>query len=151
MIQSETKGFKRLYYAYKKQPDIIEKMVVIEVGTAIRNMSKSIRKTWQPHQKTRELHNSIFRDMWKKGNEVIGQVYSTVLHAIFMEKGTRKHTIRARKHPYLVFKIGDQWIRTKKVKHPGTSAVPAFSKAWLMYGKGFPRRMAGKIRARFRS
>ena len=149
MIRSETKGFHRLYYSMKKQPQSIERLVVLEVGWVVRQMSKDIRKTWQPHQKTRELHNSIFRDMWKSGQNIIGQVYSTAKHSIFMEEGTKKHTIRAKNKPFLVFQINGQWIKVKKVKHPGTSAVPAFRLAMIKFGRGFPRRLAGKIKARF--
>ena len=44
--------------------------------------------------------------------------------AYFIDKGTKAHTITARKAPRLVFKTGGRTIFAKKVNHPATRAQP---------------------------
>lgn len=45
--------------------------------------------------------------------------------AKYVEYGTKPHVIRPVRAEYLVFKSkSGQWVRTKKVNHPGTKAQP---------------------------
>jgi len=44
--------------------------------------------------------------------------------AYFIDKGTKAHTITARKSPRLIFKTGGRTIFAKKVNHPRTRARP---------------------------
>lgn len=39
----------------------------------------------------------------------------------YVELDTRPHGIDAKRGPYLHFKIGDRWVRTAHVNHPGTT------------------------------
>lgn len=41
-------------------------------------------------------------------------------YASFVEYGTRRHIIEG--NPTLSFKVGNRWIHTRRVRHPGTAA-----------------------------
>ena len=43
-----------------------------------------------------------------------------------VEYGSAPHVIKPKNGGYLKFKIGDKWIYTKEVNHPGTRAQPFF-------------------------
>jgi len=58
-----------------------------------------------------------------------------VFYGRFVREGTRPHTIEPVRAPYLHFKIGDKWVRTKLVNHPGTKANPYHVRA-LRAGTG---------------
>jgi len=45
-------------------------------------------------------------------------------YGMYIEFGTAPHIIKAKDSPYLHFKIGDNWVKTKEVKHPGTQSNP---------------------------
>lgn len=63
--------------------------------------------------------------------EVEGRVIAVPKHAIYVHEGTRRHTIRPKRAPRLVF----FWARKgrvvslKKVEHPGTPANPFLVRA----------------------
>lgn len=50
-----------------------------------------------------------------------GTLFATAPHAIFIEDGTRPHTILP-KGQYLRFKSGRRWVFAKRVDHPGIRA-----------------------------
>lgn len=50
----------------------------------------------------------------------IGTVFARRNYASFVDAGTRPHVIRARRKPFLVFKVNGVWVRAKQVNHPGT-------------------------------
>lgn len=57
------------------------------------------------------------------------RVGSDLEYAAFVNDGTRRHTIRAKNKPYLVFRVGGQWVKVKEVNHPGTKARPFLDRA----------------------
>lgn len=78
--------------------------------------------------RTGKLRDSISYQI--VGNQLI--VSPTVPYAPYMEFGTASrgefngapYTIVPRTKPYLVFKVGDKWVYTKKVIHPGVAPRP---------------------------
>jgi HK97 gp10 family phage protein len=46
-----------------------------------------------------------------------------------VEFGTKPHVILPKTKSYLAFKVNGQWVRTKRVNHPGTRAQPFFGPA----------------------
>jgi hypothetical protein len=152
MIKAETIGFEKLFNAYRKQPNTIEKLVVVEMGLTLRRMDTVVSNIWGPHKKTGALEYGQHRDLQKKGTQVIGKQFNTAAHAPFVEFPTRPHVIRPRKASVLRFRVRGQLVFTRgPVNHPGTAAIPAFRQAMIRHGRGFHRRVAGKIKARFRS
>jgi hypothetical protein len=47
------------------------------------------------------------------------EVVNTAPHALYVEKGTRPHTIKA-KEKSLRFNVGNRTVYAKQVRHPGT-------------------------------
>lgn len=78
----------------------------------------------QTHRRTGDLLRKISIRRYSKLKGVV-RFYSG--HAKYIDEGTVPHQIVARRAPFLVFRIGDRWIRKKSVQHPGTSPRP-FSK-----------------------
>lgn len=63
------------------------------------------------------------------------EVGSTAEHAIYLEFGTRAHTITPKFSRFLRFfwpKVG-KVVYMKRVKHPGTKAVPALLMSWIKF------------------
>lgn len=68
------------------------------------------------------LRDSIVKRLAKKGDTVVVMVGSDDPIALIHHEGTRRHMIRARRKPRLVFwsgKLG-KVVRVKAVQHPGT-------------------------------
>jgi hypothetical protein len=63
----------------------------------------------------------------------------------FIEFGTRPHTIKARRKPRLVFRIGDRLVRTAQVMHPGMKARPYIFPTYRAMRKRIRRRIASAI------
>ena len=79
--------------------------------------------------KTGALRGSIRQ--WDSG-AFSGQVLAgtpAVKHATFMENGTRPHVIKARRAPFLVFRVNGVLVRAKQVNHPGTAKRPFMANA----------------------
>jgi len=60
----------------------------------------------------------------RRQNNFSGYLSNGVGHAIFIEKGTAPHTIRARNAQFLRFEIGGTVYFRRSVRHPGTKARP---------------------------
>lgn len=61
-----------------------------------------------------------------RGSLTVG---SDLEYAAAVNDGSRKHKIRAKNKPYLIFRIGGQWVRVKEVDHPGTKGVHFLDRA----------------------
>ena len=62
-----------------------------------------------------------------------GSIVATAPYASFVEGGTRRHDIKARRVPNLIFwwpKVG-AWFIGPKVDHPGTPPLPFMGQAYL--------------------
>lgn len=55
-------------------------------------------------------------------------------YAAAIDNGAKPHTISAKHSPFLVFRIGNQWIRKKSVNHPGNRAYRFLSLAHTRAG-----------------
>lgn len=51
------------------------------------------------------------------------------LYGVYVDQGTRPHVIVPRVKKYLAFQVNGQWVRTKRVNHPGTKPNPFFTNA----------------------
>lgn len=83
----------------------------------------------QIHRRTGKLERSFGH---RRYGPFSGKVYNTAVskdgapYPHFLDVGTKAHEIKAKNAPFLVFyweKIG-QWMRLKKVSHPGTAPRP---------------------------
>lgn len=54
----------------------------------------------------------------------------SVEYGKYLEEGTPPHKIHPdpKKHAYLHFKVGDHFVKTKEVNHPGTKPYPAIKR-----------------------
>lgn len=70
------------------------------------------------------------RIMYQRFNSVSYLVTVNSLYGAYVEFGTKPHVITPRNKPFLAFKTkSGNWVRTKRVNHPGTKAQPFFSTA----------------------
>lgn len=51
------------------------------------------------------------------------------LYGVYVDQGTKPHVIVPKYKKMLAFKVNGQWVRAKRVNHPGTKAQPFFSNA----------------------
>lgn len=58
-----------------------------------------------------------------------GRIWNPVEYARYVHDGTRPYVIRPKNKKALAFKIGDRWVVTKKVNHPGIRAQPWYDEA----------------------
>lgn len=78
---------------------------------------------------TGNLRNSIYERVEVSRIRILALVGSDVDYAAYVHEGTRAHWIRARAGHVLRFKIGNEVVFTRLVRHPGTKAQPFLRQA----------------------
>jgi hypothetical protein len=76
-------------------------------------------------------------------NLIVG---TAVKYGAVVEMGSRAHVIRAKKKPYLHFKIDGRWVRIKQVNHPGTRKQPYMNPSARIHAPKFIAQLKREIK-----
>lgn len=130
---------------FGKMPPLIEREWRREVRRTALALEAAYRRNARPHFITGNLNQSISAesdDGW--ASAIVG---SSLLYSIFVEVGTRAHTIEPVFASFLKFfwdKTGEIEYR-KTVHHPGTPAFNLLLKAWLQEMEPFHLTMGKRM------
>lgn len=98
-----------------------EERISRELYRAAEDAAADARDTTLFKDRTRKLRGSIgFRG--RSLFEVT--IEAKAKHAAFVHNGTKAHTITAKDGGLLKFQVNGQWVSTRSVNHPGTTARP---------------------------
>jgi hypothetical protein len=86
---------------------------------AKRNANPRYWKTNTNHA-TQALHAGVEG----RGRDLTLYLSHGVKYGKYLEEGTPPHVIKPKKKPFLQFRVNGQFVRTKKVNHPGTKPRP---------------------------
>lgn len=104
-------------------------IALTEFGKALDNVSQRVLTEAianAPQGKTGALKASITRS----GNAQSGYNISVgASYGIYVDLGTKPHTIVPKNGSFLAFQSGGGWVFTKRVNHPGTRATHFFTDA----------------------
>jgi len=104
---------------FKRLPGRVKTSIVISMRETIEYAKKTAKGRFgNPGElkiRSGKLKGSIESEVTQTTNTVTGSLFTDVIYGPTHELGA---TIFPRKRRYLVFKIGDRWIRARKVKIP---------------------------------
>jgi len=75
-----------------------------------------------PRADTGKLRQSIYGQVHE--SQMLGEVGTTKKYGAYLEKGTRPHTIVARRKQLLAFGVNGVWVFKRRVRHPGMKPRP---------------------------
>ncbi len=119
-------------------------------GQARKHKNVTITKDGKKQRRISPYEESIQTSKEKKGKDDIYYTYSDVLHAVWLEAGTKAHVIEPVKAKALMFYLPEFNfpIFAKRVHHPGTKANNYFKKAFIRRFVGLSGRIVNSIKAR---
>ena len=135
----------------------ISKPAMVGKGGAKSPSAKSKRKPRRyqhskpgepPRAITGKLRQSIFQSTDR--GRMLGSVGTTLKYGAGLEKGTTAHEIVAVRKKVLVFGLGDQWIFTKRVDHPGVKKRSYLWATIQKHKRKIRQILLGRIGALFR-
>jgi len=110
----------------KPAQDIIKNSSTLMKNEATKNLKQVVYNRSVPWERTRDLLQSITID--KKSN-LYHRVYVGMPYGIFVENGTKPHTIKATKAKVLAFSVGGKMVFASSVNHPGSKPYPFWKPA----------------------
>jgi hypothetical protein len=123
-------------------------MVAQELETAGEVAVRQVQHGPQPFKdRTGNLRKQTDHKVLRTRGGRLLRLLNRAPYAAPIDKGSRRHTIRARRKPYLVFywEARGRWVRTKQVNHPGNKPYRflfnAHTDAFWFAGRGIQRGM----------
>jgi len=102
-------------------------------------LTEEIKREFAPHSKT-----GYTLGTFRHRPAPFGAVIEAGGGAAYVLEGQRRHIIRARTAPYLVFEGERGWVRTKEVDHPAVAPDPYVERAGAAVDMGvFSARIVG--------
>lgn len=123
MFWCEVEGLDELERAAEQSDRELQKGVLRAVTDATSEGAQEARSTHVYQDRTGDLTRSTKgRVIGGGGGDVDGEIVADMPYASFVDGGTEPHEIHAKNGPNLKFKVGDRWVSTPVVHHPGTRA-----------------------------
>ncbi len=121
MFWCEVDGLDELERAGEQSDTEMRKGVLRAVTDATNEGAAEAKATHVYQDRTGNLSRSTKgRVIGGNQTDVEGVIEATMPYASFVDGGTAPHEIHAKNVANLKFKIGDRWVSTPSVHHPGT-------------------------------
>lgn len=121
MITVELTGLPEVRAAFDKLREIMQEKAVAMTAT---DAEDKVFRAADAHTKTGALIRSVFKQQRTAQSWAVGHDLQIAKHALFIQFGTKPHTIVPVNKKALRWVSGSQFVFAKKVNHPGTRADP---------------------------
>jgi hypothetical protein len=118
-------GLAKLKARFRQSPAIVARQMQLGLERSLERQAAETRA--RTPVKTGTLQRSITWKVEGRGARIYGTVYSPLAYALFVERGTKPHRIRARSARFLRFEVGGRVVFAREVQHPGTKAAHFFA------------------------
>ncbi len=108
----------------------IHKKIVEAVNISVRDVQERARAEHRFTSRTGQAEESIHTAVEEHGGKIVGMVYTSLPHAVYLHQGTKAHTIVPRAKEALRWTDGKKFVFAKRANVSGIKADPYIFNAY---------------------